>query len=178
MSVSGLATSKADGPAAWGRGLQQTNAELTDVQVNCLRLVANGYTSKEIAKQLGLTPMTVDQYLQRAKKAMGAPDRRTAARWLVENPQPAPFKPFELKTPDVADEADTVTCLDVSEGSDPGASVTGQWQSRIGFPPLGGIRTSLDASQKTQAILRIAGLSLIYTAAFALVLGGALQVLS
>ncbi|WP_231732857.1 helix-turn-helix transcriptional regulator [Porphyrobacter sp. CCH7-A1] len=48
------------------------------MQVSCLRLVADGYTSKQIAKKLGLTPMTVDQYLQRAKTAMGAPDRVTS----------------------------------------------------------------------------------------------------
>ncbi|WP_033926410.1 helix-turn-helix domain-containing protein [Sphingomonas sp. 35-24ZXX] len=154
------------------------NAELTDVQVNCLRLVADGYTSKEIAKQLGLTPMTVDQYLQRAKKTMGAPDRRTAARWLVENAQPAAFKPFELKSPDIAAVAVAVTPLAASEGDKPAPPATDQWQTRIGFPPLGGIRTTLDDGQKTQAILRIAGLSLIYTTAFALVLGGALKAFS
>lgn len=154
------------------------NAELTDVQVNCLRLVADGYTSKEIAKQLGLTPMTVDQYLQRAKKTMGAPDRRTAARWLVENAQPAAFKPFELKTPDVAEVAAAVTPLASPEGDKSAPPATDQWQTRIGFPPLGGIRTTLDDGQKTQAILRIAGLSLIYTTAFALVLGGALKAFS
>lgn len=158
--------------------MQQTNAELTDVQVNCLRLVADGYTSKEIAKQLGLTPMTVDQYLQRAKKSMGAPDRRTAARWLVERPQSAVFKPFELKSPDVAEPAADVTPLALSEGDDPVTPATQQWQTRIGFPPLGGIRTTFDDGQKTQAILRIAGLSLIYTTAFALVLGGALKAFS
>lgn len=154
------------------------NAELTDVQVNCLRLVADGYTSKEIAKQLGLTPMTVDQYLQRAKKTMGAPDRRTAARWLVENAQPAAFKPFELKSPDIAEVAVAVTPLASPEGDKPAPPATDQWQTRIGFPPLGGIRTTLDDGQKTQAILRIAGLSLIYTTAFALVLGGALKAFS
>ncbi len=148
------------------------------MQVNCLRLVADGYTSKEIAKQLGLTPMTVDQYLHRAKKSMGAPDRRTAARWLVESPQSAAFKPFELKSPGVADMAYAVTRPASSEGDDPRTPTTSQWQTRIGFPPLGGIRTTLDGGQKTQAILRIAGLSLIYTTAFALVLSGALKAFS
>lgn len=158
--------------------LEQARTKLTDVQVNCLRLVAEGYTSKEIAKRLGLTPMTVDQYLQRAKKSMGAPDRRTAARWLAESPQFPPFKPIELKSPGVADPIDPVTPIDLSEGDKPGTTATGQWQTRIGFPPLGGIRTTLDDSRKTQAILRIAGRSLIYTTAFALVLGGALKAFS
>lgn len=158
--------------------MQQSHAELTAVQVNCLRLVADGYTSKEIAQRLGLTPMTVDQYLQRAKKTLGAPDRRTAARWVVQSPQTPPFKPFELKSDDIADPLDAVTPVALSEGDSRGAAVAGQWQTRIGFPPLGGTRSSLDGSQKTQAILRIAALSLIYIAAFALVLSGALKAFS
>lgn len=161
-----------------GNILDQARAELTDVQVNCLRLVADGYTSKQIAQKLGLTHLTVDQYLQRAKTAMGAPDRRTAARWYVESQQNPGFKSFELKPGPVAEPANDVTPPVVSAAETPSPQATGQWQTRLGFPPVGGIRTSLDASQKTNAILRIAGLSLIYTTAFALVLGGALKAFS
>jgi|JI7StandDraft_1071085.scaffolds.fasta_scaffold51257_3 DNA-binding CsgD family transcriptional regulator len=161
-----------------GNVLEPSRAELTDVQVNCLRLVADGYTSKEIAKQLGLTPMTVDQYLQRAKTAMGAPDRRTAARWLAESQQFRPFKSFELKPAPVVGPVPDVTPPVVPAEDEPSQTATGQWQTRLGYPPLGGIRPSLDASQKTSTILRIAGLSLIYTTAFALVLGGALKAFS
>jgi DNA-binding CsgD family transcriptional regulator len=161
-----------------GINLDQARAELTDVQVNCLRLVADGYTSKEIAKQLGLTPMTVDQYLQRAKTALGAPDRRTAARWWAESQQNRAFKSFELKPVPVAQPLSDMTPPAVPAEEMPAPSATGQWQTRFGFPPIGGIRTSLGASQKTGTILRIAGLSLIYTMGFALVLGGALKAFS
>lgn len=170
--------SKVDIPSNRGDILEPSRIELTDVQVSCLRLVADGYTSKQIAKKLGLTPMTVDQYLQRAKTAMGAPDRRTAARWLAESQQIPPFKSFELKPPPVVEPANDVTPPVASAADMPNAEATGQWQMRFGHPPVGGIRTSLDASQKTTTILRIAGLSLIYTTAFALVLGGALRAFS
>lgn len=158
--------------------MDQPRFELTEVQANCLRLVADGYTSKQIAKQLGLTPMTVDQYLQRAKTLLGAPDRRTAARWFVEGRENQRFKSFELKPGPVVEPTNDVTPLAASAAEMSGPDATGQWQTRLGFPPVGGIRTSLDASQKTIAILRIAGLSLIYTSAFALVLGGALRAFS
>lgn len=92
-----------------GDGLDRWRTQLTDVQVNCLRLVAEGYTSKEIAKQLGLTPMTVDQYLHRAKKAVGAPDRRAASRRFFEQQADPLFKSFELKTPAVADSTQGMT---------------------------------------------------------------------
>lgn len=148
------------------------------MQVNCLRLVAEGYTSKEIAKQLGLTPMTVDQYLHRAKNVVGAPDRRTAARLVFNGQTAEPFKPFELKAPAVADTAHGMTPPPAPGGELQDDIVTNQWQTRLGYPPLGGIRSDLDATQKTRTILRIAGLTLIYTMAFALVLGGSLKAFS
>jgi DNA-binding CsgD family transcriptional regulator len=56
---------------------------LSEGQKNCLRLVAKGMSSKEIAKVIGLTPQTVDTYLKAALARTGAPNRREAARMLV-----------------------------------------------------------------------------------------------
>lgn len=72
-------------------------ASLDDNQRACLRLVAQGYTSKQIAQRTSLTPGTVDQYVYRATVALGAKDRREAARILVEAEKNAQFKQFELK---------------------------------------------------------------------------------
>lgn len=159
-----------------GGGLDSWRTELTDVQVRCLHLVARGYTSKEIAKELGLTPMTVDQYLHRAKKTVGAPDRRSAARRVLDPPDANAFKPFEFKTPSVAKALPDVTPVALPGKGDTETSDAKQWQVHLWFPLLGGSRSDLDANQKTKVILRIAGLSLIYTMAFALVLGGSLRV--
>ena len=159
-----------------GGDLDSWRTELTDVQVRCLHLVARGYTSKEIAKELGLTPMTVDQYLHRAKKTVGAPDRRSAARRVLDPPDAIVFKPFEFKTAAVAQPSPDVTPLALPGKGDLENSAAQQWQVHLGFPLLGGSRSDLDATQKTRVILRIAGLSLIYTIAFALVLGGSLKV--
>ena len=49
-------------------------------QAACLELVAQGMTSKEIAKQLGLSPRSVDAYLTAAMAALNASNRREAAR--------------------------------------------------------------------------------------------------
>jgi DNA-binding CsgD family transcriptional regulator len=167
-----------DGWDGMGDELDSWRTKLTDVQVRCLRLVAQGYTSKEIAKLLGLTPMTVDQYLHRAKQIIGAPDRRTAARLACEQRPLASFKPFELKAPTVAGQEPDMTLSEAPGGEAQEKTVADPWQVRLGFPPLGGIRSDLDATQKTRAILRIAGLALIYTTAFALVLGGSLKAFS
>jgi hypothetical protein len=47
-----------------------------------LALVAEHWSSKEIAVRLGISPHTVDQHVRRALHRLGAPTRREAARWL------------------------------------------------------------------------------------------------
>lgn len=59
-------------------------ARLTDKQRQCLRLVYAHLSSKEIARQLGVEPGTVDQYVKAAMRILGVSDRRAAARMLAE----------------------------------------------------------------------------------------------
>lgn len=53
---------------------------LTNEQKDCLRLVAQGFTSKQIARQLGVHYRTIDQRLDRVRKLINEPDRPAAAR--------------------------------------------------------------------------------------------------
>lgn len=59
-------------------------AALSRRERECLRLVAQALSSKEIAARIGLSPHTVDDHLRSAKRTLEAPDRRAAARMLVE----------------------------------------------------------------------------------------------
>lgn len=55
--------------------------KLAKRQAECLRLVAAGLTSKEIALELGIgSKHTVDGYIAEAVEALGAGNRREAAR--------------------------------------------------------------------------------------------------
>lgn len=54
--------------------------ELTEGQKACLRLVNDHRTSKEIARILGISPFTVDQRLDAARRKMNASSRAEAAR--------------------------------------------------------------------------------------------------
>lgn len=56
--------------------------QLSDAQRKCLRLVGRGHQTKEIAKQLGLTPNTIDTYLRQAIRTLGVSTRFEAARVL------------------------------------------------------------------------------------------------
>jgi DNA-binding CsgD family transcriptional regulator len=55
-------------------------AELTDKQRDCLRLASQHMSSKEIARVLGISASAVEQRLKYAVRAVGARDRREAAR--------------------------------------------------------------------------------------------------
>lgn len=56
---------------------------LSEQQKACLRLVAQGMTSKEIGKALNLSNMTVDDYILTARTRLGGVNRRQAAQMLV-----------------------------------------------------------------------------------------------
>lgn len=58
--------------------------KLTDGQRDCLRLVAEHRSSKEIARLLSISPHTVDQRLKRAANSLEVTSRFEAARMLVD----------------------------------------------------------------------------------------------
>ena len=60
---------------------------LTKGQADCLRLVAQHLSSKEIALQLGISSHTVDQRIRGALQSLGVERRSQAARMLIEGDQ-------------------------------------------------------------------------------------------
>ncbi|ENZ80757.1 hypothetical protein OR37_03337 [Caulobacter vibrioides OR37] len=57
---------------------------LTERERECLRLVDRHMSSKEIARELGLSKHTVDWHLDKARRRLGAADRYDAARRLFD----------------------------------------------------------------------------------------------
>jgi len=70
---------------------QTSVSRLSERQQQCLRLVLEGYRSKEIAQQLGISPHTVDDHLRAAIRLLGVTTRMEAARLLsaaaLDDPQ-------------------------------------------------------------------------------------------
>jgi DNA-binding CsgD family transcriptional regulator len=62
---------------------------LTQGQIDCLLLVSNHFTSKEIASRLGISRHTVDQRVRVAMRTLGVKRRGDAARIVVERYGPA-----------------------------------------------------------------------------------------
>lgn len=59
-------------------------ADLTERQEQCLRLTAT-MTDKEIARELGLSPHTVNMHIRNAMEKLGATSRRGALRAIAGN---------------------------------------------------------------------------------------------
>src|ERR1700750_2350827 len=55
---------------------------LTPRERDCLRLVDQHLSSKQIARQLGMSKTSVDTYCDRARRKLGVDDRYAAARLL------------------------------------------------------------------------------------------------
>lgn len=62
--------------------------QLSERQLDCLRLVARNLSSKEIAAELGISPHTVDQRIRGSLKLLGVERRAQAAR-LVADAEPS-----------------------------------------------------------------------------------------
>ena len=59
-------------------------AKLSEGQLDCLRLVAQHLSSKEIAVELGISPLTVDQRIRQALHTLGVSRRAQAARIVAQ----------------------------------------------------------------------------------------------
>ena len=64
--------------------MQERVARLTPGQLDCLRLVDQHLSSKEIATELGISPHTVDQRVRQALQILGVDTRKQAARIVAQ----------------------------------------------------------------------------------------------
>jgi DNA-binding CsgD family transcriptional regulator len=135
---------------------------LSERQKDCLRLVGQGYTSKEIGRLLAISDRTADNHIARAIELTGSSSRAEAARSLAsyEAEQCLPKQSPKLVEPP----------------ENPAPEVTAVDAAPLGFsrfvPPLGGMRNTLDAEQKIYAIVRVAVLG--FASVIVLVLAAAM----
>lgn len=85
----------------------QSPSELTEGQKACLRLVGQHYTSKEIARKLGISPFTVDQRLDAARRKLNTSSRKDAAKMFAQLElhavsQPLVYEPHPVESNDIA----------------------------------------------------------------------------
>lgn len=147
--------------------MRESTTTLSEGQKACLRLVAQGMSSKEIAKALGLTPQTVDTYLKTSMARLGVSSRREAARILVAS---------EL-SPNLG--SPSAGLADAGQRTDQMATTgTTGWLSWVRPPPVGGGFHDLNWSQKTYQALLVALISASIVIALALAIAGLFETFS
>lgn len=151
-------------------------ARLTERQKACLRLVGDGYTSKEIGRHLEISPATVDNHVRAALDTLRVENRAEAARVLRSHeaigpgrrqpPAPPPREaPSQPLTSQPIPLVSPIVALPIP-ANDPDEL---PWWRRI-VPPLGGTRNELSWEGRSFAILRVAIASMVVLALLTLIL--------
>lgn len=139
---------------------------LTERQRACLELVAMGFTSKEIARKLGISHSTVDNHILAATQLLGVADRREAGRLVVQLGQQLPRQAGDLT------KQEKTSIVEVQEALQ---------QNFAGLklvPPIGGKLNEQTLGHKTVQILSIAFLSTMVVIGMALLISGAFKAFS
>lgn len=84
-------------------------SKLNDGQRKCLRLVLAHLNSKEIGRELGISPHTVDQRLRQAMKTLGVSSRFEAARKFAEHEGADAYQPLIYQSSDVENSTESAT---------------------------------------------------------------------
>jgi DNA-binding CsgD family transcriptional regulator len=157
---------------------------LTEGQKDCLRLVDDLLTSKEIARKLGISPFTVDQRLDAARRKLNAPSRKTAARIYLELearslPQPLVYYPEHIADVDFIAMLPRDTCGE-AERSDTISSThpIGQQTDVCGSVVCKSTDQPKSYAAIIKALLETGLISVIMVSTMILILAGLLRALS
>lgn len=140
---------------------------LSGRQRECLTLVGDGYTSKEIARKLSISPSTVDNHINSAIHLTGAANRAEAARMLkqIAHRQALPRQPQTLLKPE-------------KTGTDEAVDRPAVWTQFLKLPPFRGTADNMSGRLRTFHIVQLAIVSSIAVLAIALIMAGAMHILS
>lgn len=136
---------------------------LSERQRQCLTLVADGFTSKEIARQLNLSPSTVDNHLRAAMERLGLNNRADAARLLRGANAVA-------SAPRTRDEREELPA--------PQASVRGRGAGMLQLPPIGGAENRMSLRRRYFHVAQIALLGTMTMTAVIMTIAGLVQLFS
>ena len=128
-------------------------------QFDCMQLVKEGLSSKQIARKLGISPRTVDQHIAAAVETLGVSSRLAAVARLNELDQ----EKAELRS-------------DASFMLNNGAAANERyafgsniWTENLpALPPPGGCKNTASRNERLVWLTRIAILSIMTTCAFLL----------
>jgi DNA-binding CsgD family transcriptional regulator len=144
-------------------------ADLTEAQKQCLRLVDQHMTSKEIARKLGVSHYTVDQRLDSARRKLNAQSRKDAVRIFMAMEEEVLSEPFVYEPQNIAPESGAHIPYPLPGR---GTGIYGVVTSRISIPPIGGKRHHLPKREILVQSLNIAFFSTLLIALVVIILTG------
>jgi len=126
-------------------------------QRELLEAVAKGTTSsKELAREFGIAPKTIDNLLSNAAKILGVGDRKSASARYIELRQISP-EPSPVRRDDLAEDA----AVGSPEGTGAAREATSIVRKLLHLPPLGGEEHPIRAEEVTARILHVALLAML-----------------
>jgi DNA-binding CsgD family transcriptional regulator len=170
--------------------------DLTEGQKDCLRLVSDHFTSKEIARQLGISHFTVDQRLNVARKKLNAANRTDAAKLFASMEEGHVYERLVYQPHTVANNSDPLTLgtsprqVGQHEVENTGSNIFSsqantaehesgfvQIRSFLSVPPIGGARHDLSKKRVIFSSLNIAFYATITVSILILVLTGVMRMI-
>lgn len=163
--------------------VQESLPALSEGEKQALRLVAQGFNSKEIARKLLISEHTVDQRVRTSLRKLQVPSRQEAARVFTQADdsatqigtyQPLIYQPKPLvPVPDPTPSKDQPTGVERRSG----ALELVRYLLSFG-PPLGGSINELSVDGRILAMVRAAVMTAVGVVALVLLIAGAFAVLS
>jgi DNA-binding CsgD family transcriptional regulator len=151
---------------------------LSKRQRQCLALVANGYTSKEIGRDLGLSPSTVDNHINTAIERLGCNNRAIAAQIYRQEFQHNASR-YEVSRQGLAGNGRHIAAGHNNIITHDGAASTAS-PLRAFFvpPPLGGRLNNLSLRRRYYHIFQIALLAIMGFSAATVTIAGIVHLFS
>jgi DNA-binding CsgD family transcriptional regulator len=148
---------------------------LSERQKQCLSLVAEGHTSKQIGRILSLSPSTVDNHLSIALERLGVDSRGAAARLFISNNQ------YISANPHAQAQIDQHRITDIGTGArrDNEAEYQAQLVAPLlNIPPLGGKENHLSQRRRFYHVIQIMFLALMAFSAVTITIAGIVHLFS
>ena len=163
--------------------------DLTEAQKQCLRLVVLHYTSKEIARQLGVSHYTVDQRLDIARRKLNADSRINAAKMfaaleardisdaLVYEPAPVARDAVSAKqrVPSGEEEGNSNQQQIIQVSNRRSGNANRIW---LALPPVGGSGHQLSKGEIFVAVVKTATFSTVAISAVVITIVGLMRILA
>ena len=126
---------------------------MTEGQKDCLQLVNEHRTSKEIARILHISPFTVDQRLDAAKAKLGARTRKEAARMFAEGEGQSIYQQTIYQNGSFSDRQDAPSRV---EPSNRVVQTFKAFSQSMSVPPIGGEQHNLSKNEIIRQSIGIA----------------------